>query len=817
MHPTDIENLLDSMTLEEQVSLLSGHDFWSVPPIPRLNIGELRVTDGPNGARGAGSLVGGLKSACFPCGISLGATWSCDLLEEVGKALAEEVKSKGAHVLLAPTVNLHRTATNGRNFECYSEDAVLTAELAVSYIDGLQNAGIGATIKHFVGNESEIQRTTMSSEVDERTLREHYLYPFEKAVKEAGTWAVMSSYNKLNGTWTSEKPWLLTQVLRQDWGYEGVVMSDWFGSQSTQESVNAGLTLEMPGPTRDRGEKLLQAVKQGKVSNKQIRQLTREMLQMMNKAGVLTHATAREEASVDREEDRALIRRAGAEGIVLLKNEDVLPLAKNSSIAVIGPNAKTAQVMGGGSAQLNPHYTISPWQALVAEFSEEKVRYAQGCTNHRFEPLLTGTFEARYFANRQLSGEPVHRDCLADLYTFYTEEVADGKVTADNFSMLLEGGYIAPASADYRIGAIAAGFIRVYIDDALVIDAWEANWQAGHTFFEEGCDEVVHSMAMEAGKQYRIKLEFATKDYSKLGVHGFRLGIGRITTTDDINAAVDAAKQADTALVFAGRSGEWDTEGSDLPHIRLPGRQDELITAVAEANSNTVVILQTGGPIEMPWLDKVKGVLQAWYPGQEAGNAITDVITGRREPGGRLPQTFPKKLEDVPANKFGPSGYPGENGKVSYLEGAFFGYRYYDANHVDPLFPFGFGLSYTSFALTDAKIETEVDGYALSLTVENTGERRGQTVVQAYVSPPPNSSIKRALKALRVFEKVSLDVAGSQELTLRLTQRDFAYFDSKSGCWLVEPGTYRIDVGFSSRDIQLQLEVGHYEESSLPL
>ena len=287
-----IRELVEQMTLAEMVSLLSGQDFWSVPPIPRLGIHSLRVTDGPNGARGGGGLIGGVKSAAFPVGIALGATWNVDLVREVGMALADEVKSKGAHVSLSPTVNIHRSVTNGRNFECYSEDPVLTAQLAGAFIGGLQEQGIAATIKHFAGNESEIERTTMNSVIDERTLREVYLVPFEHAVKVAGTWGIMSSYNRLNGTFASENEWLLTQVLRNEWHYDGIVMSDWFGSHSTAPTVNAGLDLEMPGPTRDRGDKLIAAVEAGEVSLEMVQRRATNMLRLMERTGVDRRRTA---------------------------------------------------------------------------------------------------------------------------------------------------------------------------------------------------------------------------------------------------------------------------------------------------------------------------------------------------------------------------------------------------------------------------------------------------------------------------------------------------------------------------------------------
>ena len=389
---TRIAGLVDAMTLAEQVSLLAGADFWSLPAIERLRIGRLRVSDGPNGARGGGSLVGGVKAAAFPVGIALGATWNPALAQEIGVALADEVKSKGAHVLLAPTVNIHRSVTNGRNFECYSEDPVLTAALAVGYITGLQSQGIGATIKHFIGNESEVQRTTISSEIDERTLREVYLLPFEAAVKRAGVWAVMSSYNRLGGTYTSEHGWLLNTVLRGDWGFDGVVMSDWFGSHATAETVNNGLDLEMPGPSRDRGDKLVAAVASSAVSAATVRGAALNILRLMARTGALDDHRPHVEQAIDDPAHRALIRRAGAEGAVLLANDGILPLAPGAKIAVIGPNARVAQIMGGGSAQINAHYRVSIWDGLSASLGVAALIHAAGCRSDRFQPVLQGPF-----------------------------------------------------------------------------------------------------------------------------------------------------------------------------------------------------------------------------------------------------------------------------------------------------------------------------------------------------------------------------------------------------------------------------------------
>jgi beta-glucosidase len=818
MTQAELEALVDQMTLEEQVSLLAGEDFWSTPAIPRLDIGKLRVTDGPNGARGSGSLVGGVKSACFPCAIALGATWNVPLLGEIGAALAEEVKSKGAHMLLAPTINMHRSVTNGRNFECYSEDPLLAAELAAAYIAGLQREGIAATAKHYAGNESEIERTTMSSEIDERTLREVYLMPFEWAVKKAGTWGIMSSYNRLNGTFTSEHQWLLTTVPRVEWGYDGIVMSDWFGSHTTAATVNAGLDLEMPGPTRDRGDRLVAAVQGGEVKPQTVRESALRMLRLMDRTGALRDDRAFAERAEDRPEHRALIRRAGAEGAVLLKNNGALPLSAKGRIAVIGPNARTAQIMGGGSAQLNAHYRVSPWDGLVAALGEERLSHAPGCTNHRFEPVIRGSFRAEFFDNRQFAGEPVvetHDDAVA----FWAGRIGGGRIDAGNFSARLAGSYTAEASGTHRVGIHSAGFSRIYVDGNLVADAW-TDWEKGRTFFEQGCDEVVGTIELEAGRSYEIMIEFANRPGAEMNFAAFSAGIGLPLGDDAIAEAVALAREAEMAIICVGRNGEWDTEGSDLMDIALPGRQDELVSAVARANPNTIVVLQTGGPVEMPWLDDVATVLEAWYPGQEAGNAIADVLTGAAEPSGRLPQSFPAKWSDNPAHSQDPEIYPGLDGKVRYAEGVFIGYRHYDRHGIAPLFPFGFGLGYTTFALSDLAVSDErfeAEGRLdVAVTLTNTGSRAGAAVVQLYVGDHA-ASVERPEKELKAFEKVALAAGERAQVSFSLDARAFAFYSVEAGTWLVEPGDFTIRAGLSSADLPLEARVNRATALELPV
>lgn len=796
-----IDLLLDAMTLQEQVALLSGADFWTVSGIERLGIGDLVLTDGPNGARGGGGLVGGPKAACFPCGIALGASWNPALVAEIGAALAEETRTKGADVLLGPTMNIHRSVTNGRNFECFSEDPFLTSELAVAYVRGVQSRGVGATPKHFIGNESEIERTTVSSIIPEVALRETYLAPFE-AVARAGAWAMMSSYNKVNGTYTAESRWLLTGVLRDEWGWDGMVMSDWFGSRSMEPTIEAGLDLEMPGPTRDRGAALVSAVQEGRVDAAQIRLLASRVLRLMQRTGVLNRTGRLPEGQADNPAHRALIRRAGAEAMVLLKNDGaLLPLpASPGTIAVIGPNARVARIMGGGSAQLNAMHAVTPWDGLAERLGADRLIFAEGCTNKRWEPLLEGALTVEYFANPDLDGPPVHTGTEQNAVQFWIPPIGGGMVDPRAFSARLSGSFTPSVSGIWRAGVHASGPIRMLIDGKLVADAW-TNWTKGRTFFEEGNDEVTAEIKLQAGQTYAVTIEFRAKPGANLDFSALRAGIGLPMGGEAIDEAVRVAATADAVVLCLGRSGEWDTEGSDLTDIRLPGRQDELAAAVLAANPRTVVVLQTGGPVEMPWLTQASAVLQAWYPGQEAGHAIADVLFGDAEPSGRLPQTFPARLEDNPTHSQDPETYPGLDGKVRYEEALFTGHRHYDKTGIQPLFPFGHGLGYTKFALKGLAVQADEYGIIAQTQLTNTGGKAGSTVVQLYIGPSDVPQ-DRPSRQMRGFAKVTLGPGESRLVALRADLRSFECWDEHSRSWQFIGGEWQAMVGFSATDIQ---------------
>ncbi len=823
----DVEDLLRQMTLQEKVAMLAGTNMWYTVPVERLGIPSLKMSDGPNGARGAGGFTGGVKAACFPAEISLASTWNTDLLERVGQALAREAKMKGAQVLLAPTVNIQRSPLGGRNFECFSEDPFLSARLAIAYITGLQREGVGASIKHYVCNDEEFERFSISSEVRERALREIYLQPFQTAVREVKPWTIMAAYNLVNGIPASENSYLLTEILRNEWGYDGVVVSDWFMSvKSTAASVNAGLDLEMPSP-KWRGEKLFEAVERGEVEEATLDVSVRRLLQLLVKAGLFEHPEvgtlsggqgvggprfiAGPEQDTDLPEHRALIREAAAEGCVLLRNEQhILPLQREdlTSIAVIGPNAKVAQIMGGGSAQVNVHYAITPFQSIANKVGDHvSLRYEQGCTNHKYQPLLdmslllAGKQESEhglaieYFNSSDLAGTPIFKEMKTTSEFMWFGEMPKG-VDPQQFSFRATGRFTPQETGDYTFGLVSAERSRLSIDGREVIDNWSQPTTGGDFL---GTPEVQETITLEAGREYLLTLEYAKSKENLLAA--VRLGCLPPVRADAIERASALAADSDVAIVCVGFGGEWQSEGFDRPNMDLPGKQDALVEQVAAANPRTIVVLNTGSPISMPWLDKVAAVVQAWYPGQECGNAIADVLFGDTNPSGKLPQTFPARLEDNPAYL----NFPGENGKVYYGEGLFVGYRYYEKKKIAPLFPFGFGLSYTTFSYSSLSLSAQTIGpdetLQASIDITNTGQRAGKEIIQVYIRDK-QASLGRPEKELKAFAKVQLEPGERKTVTLSLARDALAYYDDLAHEWVAEAGEFEVLVGASSQDIR---------------
>ncbi|MCI0398133.1 MAG: glycoside hydrolase family 3 C-terminal domain-containing protein [Chloroflexi bacterium] len=800
---TTIESLISQLTLEEKLSLLAGADSWTTTPVERLGIPAMKVSDGPNGARGSQSR-GGMTSACFPAGVALAATWNTELVEEVGRALAQETKSKGAHILLAPTVNIHRSGLSGRNFECYSEDPILSGRMAVATIRGLQSQGVGACLKHFACNDSEFERMSLNVRVDERPLREIYLRPFQMALQEANPWAVMSAYNKVNGAYCSENSYLLNDILKGEWGFDGLVMSDWFGTYSPAVA-NGGLDLEMPGPSRWLGPALIGEVRRGEISEATIDDKVRRLLRTLERVGAFASPEPRPERADDRPEHRALIRRAAAEAIVLLKNDGgVLPLDRESlhSIAVIGANARWTPIMGGGSARVTPHYAVTALQGLQNSAGRQTaVHYAIGCPNFKWAPVLemarTTGWAVEYFANADCAGEPVGSHQL-DRSEIQWGDWLPESLHGQPFSVRLRTTFTAPEEGRYTFSLISGGRSRLLVNGALLIDNWEP--APGEAYYGFGSLERKAQVTLAAGETRQVTAEYGLEYFTPFPV--LRVGCLPPISERAIEEAMALAAQCDVALVFAGLSGEWESEGRDRPDMELPGDQGRLIEAVAAANPRTAVILNSGSPVTMPWLDRVAAVVQAWYGGQEAGNALADILFGDANPSGRLPQTFPQRLVDNPAAV----NYPGENGQVLYGEGLFVGYRYYDKKQIAPLFPFGYGLSYTTFAYSNLRLNGGEfgpgDTIEIRIDIENTGRRAGQEVVQLYMRDVA-SRLTRPAKELRAFAKVALEPGETRTITLTLDEAALAYYDPAGPGWVVEAGEFEVLAGSSSQDIHL--------------
>ncbi len=669
----DIKALVSKLTLEEKASLCSGADFWHTKAVQRLGIPATMVSDGPHGLRKQaeeGDHLGindSIKAVCFPAACATAASFDRDLLTRMGEAIGDSCQHEGLSVVLGPAVNIKRSPLCGRNFEYFSEDPYLTGKLAAAYTRGVQSRNVGVSVKHFAANSQEHRRMSSSSDVDERTLREIYFPGFEIPVREAKPWTVMCSYNRLNGVFASENPWLLTDVLRGDWGFDGYVMSDWGAVSDRVAGVAAGLDLEMPASGGVNDRKLVAAVRAGKLDEARLDLACERILNIVYRFV----ENARPDTPWDKEAQHALSAEIAGECMVLLRNEGgLLPLDRSDAVAFIGEFAEKPRFQGGGSSHINCFKT-------------------------------TGALEA-----------------AAGLNVTY----AKGYDTASDTS-----------------------------DDAMLAEA------------------------------------------------------------------VAAAKAARVAVVFAGLPDSYESEGYDRTHMRLPDCQNKLIEAVAAANPNTVVVLHNGSPVELPWLDRVPAVLEAYLGGQAVGLATVRVLFGDVNPSGHLPETFPKKLSDNPSYLF----YGGEPRGTEYREGVFVGYRYYDKKEMDVLFPFGHGLSYTTFAFSDLRLSADAirdtDALTVTATVTNTGKRPGKAVAQLYVGRAEPGDVIRPLRELKGFEKVALAPGESKRVTFTLDRRAFATWNCDIHDWHVESGSYAIEVGASSRDLPLRASVRVESTVALPV
>ncbi|KAH8173841.1 PA14 domain-containing protein [Sarocladium implicatum] len=819
---------LQTLTLEEKVSLLTAADFWRTKAIPEKGIPAIKTSDGPNGARG-GIFVGGTKAALFPCGISLAATWNKELLHEVGQHLADETRARSAEMLLAPTVCMHRHPLGGRNFESFSEDPLLTGKLAAQYIMGLQEKGVAATIKHFVGNEQETHRLTIDSLITERPLRELYLKPFEIAVREANPWAVMTSYNLINGVHADMHTHTLKDILRGEWGYDGAVVSDWGGTNSTIESVKAGCDIEFPYSPKWRLDKLIKAVQEGKMDIEDINRAAENALTLVERLKGDDMSPEDPEREDDRPETRKLIRAAGHEGLTLLKNDgETLPIcAKTTKVAVIGPNANRAIAGGGGSASLNPYYNTIPLDS-IRRVAEKDVTFAQGCHIHKWLPVASQYCTEKsgkpgvnidWYSGDKFEGQPVvvQRRTNTDLFLWDSAPLAQ---IGPEWSAIATTYLTPTATGTHTISFMSVGPGKLYVNGKLAMDLWD--WtEEGEAMFDGSVDYLVE-VEMEAGKPTELKVEMTNElrplaKQAQFGIThkygGCRIGFKQQDRIDYVQEAVETARNADVAVVIVGVDAEWESEGYDRQTMDLPvdGSQDRLIEAVVKANPRTVVVNQSGSPVHMPWADQVPAIIQGWYQGQEAGNALADVLFGLKNPSGKLPATFPKRIEHTPAWH----NWPGENLKVLYGEGLYIGYRHYDRTGIEPLFPFGHGLSYTTFEYGRPEISTRTltaDGnIKVTLAISNIGTRPGAEIVQLYVHDE-KSRLPRPEKELVAFEKIYLEPDETRHITISLDKYAVGYYDGAVPGWIAEEGAFKLLIGASSRDIR-QSTTFHVKES----
>ena len=812
MSGTRVDAILEELTLEEAVTLLAGHDAWHTAPIERLGVPRMRVSDGPAGVRG--TRFGGAPSLNVPCGSSLAATWDPETVRAIGELLGRELHHKGARVHLAPTVNLHRTPVGGRNFESMGEDPYLTAEMAVAYVQGVQSQGVASCIKHFVCNDTEFERMSIDSQVDMRTLREVYLVPFERAVRDAGVMSVMSAYNKVNGLHAADHGWLLTSVLRNEWGFDGLVMSDWFGSHSTVEGVAAGLDLEMPGPTRHRGDKLVAAVRSGLIDETEVRRCARNLLVLMERVGALD-AEPGPETTNDHPDDRALIRHASTRGMVLLRNSAVkaeqpplpLVLRQGTKVAVIGPNAENCRALGGGSALVTPTRVSHPLAALrerLAPFGAV-VDHAAGCDINKRIPEPDSSMVANlsldvYATPQELddsSAVPLRSSQPPTTRIFWTRDPGRRAAAGLAFGARLAFDFTPDVTASWDVGIETVGHARVFVDEVVVVD--NADAPKGGSFFGTGKFESRGSAELVAGRSHRVVVELRQSvEASSLG--GINVGLRAPLPADMVGEAVSLAARSDVSIIVVGTNEDWESEGWDRGDIGLPGEQDRLITEVSRVSPSTIVVVNAGSPVAMPWLNDVDAVLFTWFGGQEMGEALVDVLTGEVEPQGRLPVTFPQHIGDTPAAEF----HPGRGGVAPYREGRLVGYRHFDTVGREPLFPFGFGLGYADVAITDARL---VDDHTVGVTLRNDADRDGVQVVQVYAHVIDRENLDRDEPDQKLvgFARVEVPAATAVDAEVKLDSDAYRFWDTTADAWAQRLGDVELRVGASSRDVAHRL------------
>lgn len=785
-----VEDLLKRMTIEEKIEMIGGTGF-ETKAIERLGIPPLNMTDGPLGVRWE-------SSTALPSGILLGATWNPDIVTEFGKVLATETKAKGRHVILAPCVNIARIPMGGRNFESFGEDPFLTSQITVNYIKGVQSENVAATVKHFAVNNQEYQRDFVNTIVDERTLNEIYFPAFKAAVEEANVLAVMSAYNKLNGHFCSENDFLLVNMLKNNWKFNGLVMSDWGAVHSSVPTFNSGLDLEMPTGKYLNKETLLDKIKSGELSKAKLDDKVRRILRVMFTIGLFDNYQY-DKSKVNTNGHKKVALDVAREGIVLLKNENsILPLDLNKfkSIAVVGPNSKIAVTGGGGSSMVVPFNSISPLEALQNKIGNKvKINFAQGLIIDGETNVIENKFlftdknqkinglNAEYFTNMNLEGKPAKVVVDNEVNFMWNDKGPFEDFPENNFSVRWTG-YLKPDKSEtYTFDVGSDDGVRLYIDDELVINDWSDHAYLTNSFTKD----------LKAGQLYKIKLEYYERGGGAIVKFGWRKPNDELLVD-----AINAAKISDAVIVFAGTNANYESEGFDRKDLILPNKQDEFIENIAAVNKNLIVVLTTGSPVLMDrWIDKVDGLIEAWFAGEQAGNAIAEVLLGETNPSGKLPITFPKRWEDCSAYPT----YKKEDGITRYKDGIYVGYRHFEKNNIKTLFPFGYGLSYSSFNYNDLKLSSkEIDAndkLLVSLKLKNTSNLKGSEIVQLYIKDV-NSSIDRPVKELKGFKKVNLNPGEERTVEMTIDKNALSFFDPKTKKWVAESGEFEILVGSSS-------------------
>ncbi len=805
-----VETALAKLDLDAKARLLAGQDLWSLPALPEIGLGSLVMSDGPVGVRGA-SWDPGDPSLVLPSPTALAATWDPDLARRAGQVLAQEARRKGVHVLLAPTINLHRSPRGGRHFESYSEDPLLTARIGAAYVAGVQDGGVGATVKHFVANDAETDRFTVDNRVGARALRELYLAPFEQIIADARPWLLMSAYNSVNGSTMTENRDLQIGVLRQEWGYDGVVVSDWLAARDTVRAITGGLDVAMPGPTTVFGPRLAAAVRDGRVAESVVDDAVRHVLLLAARVGLLAGAepavpTSRLPAPLDTE---TIAREIATGSMVLVRNTDqILPLdpAALSRVALIGRAARDARILGGGSATVYPARVTSPLDGLRAALPDGvALTYAMGADPDNELDVPRDGFTLRTVL-RDADG-----DILADAplpfgrVRWMSTDLPGGADFDALDSVEITGTYTPHESGTHHFGVSGPGPFRLVVAGAVLLPGTEPqpggdvlNAVLGNRYTAGGAAE------LEAGRPVEISLTNLRPkgDFGLIRGVAFALGHRAPDRDDDalIAEAVAAATGADTAVVVVATTERVESEGFDRASLRLPGRQDDLVAAVAAANPRTVVVVNAGAPVEMPWRADVAAVLLTWFPGQEGGAALADVLLGAAEPGGRLPTTWPSHLADAPVSEVTPT-----DGVLAYDEGPFIGYRAWQRAGTEPAFPFGYGLGYTTWEYEDI----EVAGDTVHVRIRNTGIRSGREVVQVYVAPADSSADApdRPERQLAGFATVTAGPGASVEASITIAERAFQIWDEGANAWATIPGGYRVEVGHSVTDLAMTTRV----------